>query len=559
MAEHKPRISRRGFAGLLAVSGAGVLAGGWIIARHVRRPPPPPYVLRRLRPTELPIRVITDARQTAFTGDDFTRPHAFLWERAGRLAAKGGAPEPSERANVVVVGGGISGLCAAYLMRDLRPILLEQGEQLGGNSRGEQWGELRYSIGAAYISPPEPGGEIDRLFRDLGIAGDLRRSDASEGGGYVLGGRLHAGFWRGESDPARAADFRRVLEVLRRYYDEEYVDIPPGAAQEAELRRLDAMTFEAWVAAKLGPLHPHVAEAFDLYSWSTYGGTVREVSAAQMLYFLSSDVREVAAFPGGNSAISQALVQKLERGLPMGSLRPRSLVVQVAPHAEGVTVTYEDRPGTLRTILAKRCVVACAKFIAKHVVQGVPAAQRAAMSRLRYRAYLVANVLLHRRVPIEAYDCWRLTGRRSRGPREGFAERPFTDLVFAGWAAHDRPARSGLPLYKPVAYDGGRAEVFVPDAFATQKAKFEAAIPEIVQLWGVTERDVAGVRVTRWGHPLPLAERGLLADGIAQRACAPVDGRIFFAQQDNWCSPAFEPAFGSVRETVAALRRTLRA
>lgn len=558
MSGGKTKMSRRGFVALAAVGGAGVAVGGWVIGRRIWRPAPPPYMPRRLTPTELPVRVISDVRQTGYTGDDFTRPHAFLWQRAQKLVGLGGAPDPTERANVVVVGGGISGLCAAYLLRDLHPVLLEQGAQLGGNSRGEQWGDLRYSIGAAYISPPEPGGEIDLFFRQLGIAGELRRSDSSDGGGYVLGGRLHAGFWRGESDPERAGDFRRVFDVLKRYYDEEYVDIPPGAGQSEALRRLDAITFEAWVTQKLGRLHPHVAEAFDLYSWSTYGGTVREISAAQMLYFLSSDVQDVAAFPGGNSAISQALVRKLETGLPVGSVRSGSLVVEVAPHPEGVTVTYEDAAGTLRTILAKKCVVACAKFIAKHIVQGLPAAQLAAMRRLRYRAYIVANVLLRRRLPVEAYDCWRLTGARSRSPREGFAERPFTDLLFAGWAQHDRPSHSGLTLYKALAYDGGRAEVLADGSFAAQKAKFEASIPEIVQMWGATESDVAGVRVTRWGHALPLAERGLISDGIAARACAPVDGRIFFAQQDNWCSPAFEPAFASAREAAAALRRSLR-
>ena len=557
MSSGNGKISRRGFVCLAAVGGAGLVAGGWLIGRRFWRPAPPPYMPRHLAPTEMPVRVITDVAQTAYTGDDFTRPHAFLWQRVQRLAALGGAPEPSERANVVVVGGGVSGLCSAYLLRDLHPVLLEQGAQLGGNSRGEQWGDLRYSIGAAYISPTEPGGVIDRLFRELGIADELRRSDSSDGGGYVLGGRLHDGFWHGESDPARAGEFRRVFDRLKRYYDAEYVDIPPEAGQDEALRRLDVITFDAWVTQNLGTLHPHVAEAFDLYAWSTYGGTVREISAAQMLYFLSSDVQDVAAFPGGNSCISQALARKLEARLPIGSLRPQSLVVEVAPHPEGVTVTYQDQAGILRTILAKKCVVACAKFIAKHIVQGLPAAQLAAMRKLRYRAYIVANVLLRRRTPMEAYDCWRLTGARSQSPRAGFAQRPFTDLLFAGWAQHDRPEHSGLTLYKALAYDGGRAEVFADGSFASQKAKFEAAIPEIVQMLGVTEADVAGVRVTRWGHPLPLAERGLISDGIAARACAPVDGRIFFAQQDNWCSPAFEPAFASAREATTALRHTL--
>lgn len=71
--------------------------------------------------------------------------------------------------------------------------------------------------------------------------------------------------------------------------------------------------------------------------------------------------------------------------------------------------------------------------------------------------------------------------------------------------------------------------------------------------------DVLDVRLTRWGHPLPLAEVGLVADGHCEAARRPIAGRVFFAHQDNWCSPAFEPSFATANEVTGQLAQVLRA
>jgi hypothetical protein len=167
----------------------------------------------------------------------------------------------------------------------------------------------------------------------------------------------------------------------------------------------------------------------------------------------------------------------------------------------------------------------------------------------------VANVLLKKRVPSPFYDCWRIGGTPPASARD---RRPFTDLLFASWAAHDEVDRSGLTLYKCLPYDGGRPELYGEGSFQREKQSFEAALPEIVRALGLSDTDVAGVRMTRWGHPMPLAERGLIADGVAAQACAPVADRIFFAQQDNWCSPAFEPTLASARMAAAAIEKAMK-
>src|SRR4051812_7249007 len=55
--------------------------------------------------------------QNTYSGDNPDRAHRFLWNKA-QLLKSGKLPEPTESAEVVVVGGGMSGLISSYLLRD---------------------------------------------------------------------------------------------------------------------------------------------------------------------------------------------------------------------------------------------------------------------------------------------------------------------------------------------------------------------------------------------------------------------------------------------------------
>jgi len=555
----KQDLTRRQFVGAMTLGATSLALGsGCVLSQGfffgVKFPGSGP----QLGPHQFPVAAITGAKQTGFSGDDYTRAHAFLWQKAQTLAARGGIPSPSETA--VVVGGGVSGLSSAYLLRDKNPIVLEQASQFGGNSRGEVWGNSRFSIGAAYLSPPDEDGDIMNLFRELGIDKELRVHKSHDGGSFIQDGTIREGFWHGTSDPARAADFERVYKKMGEVNETRYPDIPhiaDGQLSLAELHELDSISFADWLKKELGSVHPHALEYFEQYCWSTYGGSINEVSAAQTLAFVASDVSSMAAFPGGNSAISQALVKKLADALPAGNMRTGALVVDVSVQRDGVAICYEQADGKLKTILAKACVFSSAKFIAKKVITGIPQEQLDAIAKLKWRAYLVANVLLKKKVPSPGFDCFRLVGRFPADTAAESQSRPFTDMIYASWAESDRCDHSVLTLYKGIPHDGGRADLFAPDSYERHRKSFEDAIPEIAKIAGISPDQIEGIRLTRWGHPMPLAQVGLLSSGIAQKAHQPVGGRIFFSQQDNWCSPAFEPSFASAQETAKQVRSVL--
>ena len=69
--------------------------------------------------------------------------------------------------DVVIVGGGIAGLSAAWRLRHRDVLLLEGGDRLGGRMRSDPCGEYWLNYGAHLF--PAPGSLVDAMARDCGL------------------------------------------------------------------------------------------------------------------------------------------------------------------------------------------------------------------------------------------------------------------------------------------------------------------------------------------------------------------------------------------------------
>ena len=70
--------------------------------------------------------------------------------------------------DVVVVGGGIAGLAAAWRLRGHDVLLLEAGDRLGGRLRSDPRGDYWLNYGAHLF--PGPGSLVASLARECGLA-----------------------------------------------------------------------------------------------------------------------------------------------------------------------------------------------------------------------------------------------------------------------------------------------------------------------------------------------------------------------------------------------------
>ena len=69
--------------------------------------------------------------------------------------------------DVVIVGGGIAGLTAAYMLRDQEVLLLERTERLGGRVETVSFGDTTLNIGTQFFN--EEDTSFVHLIDELGI------------------------------------------------------------------------------------------------------------------------------------------------------------------------------------------------------------------------------------------------------------------------------------------------------------------------------------------------------------------------------------------------------
>lgn len=496
---------------------------------------------------------------TAFSGDEYRHPHDLLWHIDEYVQKKGGRPTAlTAEVDTIIVGGGISGLLAAYQVRDKNWMLFEQASRLGGNAKSETFQGAAYSLGPAYVTVPEPGSSEEKFLRDTGLLAEARH-EAPEEARVLFGGLRN--LWDGSTDPAARADAARMEETLRRIYEDAFPEIPlkSGGLDREALAALDRQSAADWLRAQ-GNLHPHLVEYFQLYCWSSFGGSLDELSAAQFLNFVASETKGVLAFPGGNGAIARRLHEILLRS-PAGEARIRSstLVLEVKEAGNGVEVLVEAADGTLQLHRARAVVVAAPKYVARMILRkSLDSARDQLWNELPYRAYAVANVLLKEKITSPAFDLYCLRGAVPDTPSFGRrTDRPVTDLIFGNWADRDASGPTVLTAYRPYPLDGARNFLMGPNLHERVQKEIGADIAVWLGQLGYDPGIVAGIRLSLWGHSVPLAQKGLFASGALERIGAPLGARIFFANQDNYMNPSFESCLASAEDAGVRVRQLL--
>ncbi len=482
-----------------------------------------------------------------FTGDDFARAADVPFH----TEYQGPVPTPSEDTDVVVVGGGISGLTTAYLLREHRPIVLELHPKFGGNAQGEQWQDTAYSLGSAYIITPDEGGFLERFYKDLGLDQVQRTSFPPDP--MAFGGNIEPDYWSGTGVTAQERDaFERYARVVKYMAEEEYPEIPlsSSTADADAVRALDRKTFREDLEERMGiPLTPLLTSGVQSYFYSSFGAGIDEISAAAGWNFLAAEEFGRWVFPGGNAYMAWALWTRLravEASGPPGSdmLRSSCTVVDARRSGDRYIVTYVDPDGTERSIRTKFVVMAGSKHIVKYFLQGVQAQDPekfTAMREIDTAAYVTANVLLDAPVTRDFYDLFLINDDAfplTPGEFES-GSRP-VDVLNGNFALPDSTPRSSLTLYWPLPWFTARFGLLDDHGWRRYTTSIADDVRYSLRLLNIAESSVRQVRLSRWGHALPIAKPHFIADGHAEHLRRPFDDRVYFANQDNWALPAIE-------------------
>lgn len=464
-----------------------------------------------------------------FTGDEPDPNHERLWNVDGYIQKCGGIPTPTEQQNVVIIGGGLSGLISAYYLQSLKPLVLEQASQFGGNSKGEILGSSVYSMGPAYISIPESNSHSAKMLNQIGVLKHGQIESATHKSIFFQK-KVTENFWSGKHDNPQV--YQQFLILLKSFEN----------MSSSQLERLNKITMKMWIKSNFPQVTTGLYEYLEYYSWSSFGATLDEVAAGEYLSWQASELKGVLVFPGGNSFITQGLYQFLRNTVGSSQLRTKNTVLKVIAGNDYVDIVVEESLNKLKTIRAKYAVLAAPKFVAKKIVTGLRVEQLKAMDSIEYRSYMVGNVVLNKKIKSKGFDLYCLDNKIPETPTPSRTMTDgFTDMIFASWAQKDASDKTILTLYKAFPYQGARQYLLNPMAHNKHRDFMLQELQGYFPALGITSQDMAAVRMTLWGHAVPVCRAGLASSKFLELASQPL-GNIFFANQDNSVSPSYESA-----------------
>ncbi len=510
--------------------------------------------------------------QDGFTGDGFPElgeTHVELPPFIQPLNERD-LPAPEQAVRVAVIGGGISGLTVAYLLRDLAPVVLDAHPRFGGAARGEDWSGIRYSLGNAYVITPDKGSFLEGIYRELGLPEVAAVSDDPDP--VEIDGAVLEDFWVDGlgGDPGEVAALAEYADVVRYFAEKAYPEIPYPPQDEKWIFELDQKTLKQDIEERMSlPVPPLLESAIQGYCFSSFGAGWDQISAASGWNFVAAEEYGRWVFPGGTSYLSRALWSRLHQasGSEGSMLRGGCVALDVRLRDGSVLVTYRDPQGALRSLLAERVVMACPKFVCKHVIRDLAAMDSRkfdAINQLQYTPYLVANVLVDRPLKLDFYDIFLLG---DSGEPLGFwnpcgklfkmDDSPVTDVLDGAFARPRDLTRSVLTLYWPLMCPLARYDMLVNDPWRRWTERLAVQLDGILGLLDMTRDDVVQVRMSRWGHAMPVAAPNLIASGATEHLRRPIDDRIYFVNQDNWALPAVENSMLDAQIMADQIREAL--
>jgi phytoene dehydrogenase-like protein len=435
-------------------------------------------------------------------------------------------PASSAEYDVVIVGGGASGLMCGYKLRNLNLLLLEKEPRLGGNAISEQWRGQWYSTGAAY----QEDEEVEALCREIGMEiHPIRSVDAAIINNTLVPEFWAEGLWKSPYPDSVKKNFGQFVK------DMKALDLEKNA------EKLDNLTF----AELLKPYGPEVKAWFDNFGPNNWGADTENTSAlvgAESVRWGGGVLPNRFTWPGGLGRISLALEERLQKAVP-GRLRKGATVLQVETKTGKVQVSYSEND-ELKTVSARTVVLACQKFITKKIVKGLDQEHLDAMDEMRYQPYLVVNVCSNQVIYNGSFD--------TNIP----APCMIVDFNVADWVINrdnkevNRPAVLTCYVPRP---EGERSRI-LRDDYCTS---FGQKVVDQLEVWfpGAKSK-IEEVHIYRRGHPMYASAPGVVTR-VAPKLRQPF-GNIFFGHSDSEggvtdYSTALQAAERTSKEVMAAL------
>ena len=295
--------------------------------------------------------------------------------------------------DVVIVGGGLAGLSAAWECRDKNILVLEADDRVGGRIKSEKRGDYWMNVGGHVFSGK--GSETQRLADEVGV--EIRPIDGHLAGLAMNGALLTSGAV--EFYPFRIPmSFKDRLQLIvsglkvraavlyysrisKRRDGESYWDL-----QDRIYNFKNDKTFEDFVGKTSGD-----AMAMFGATVTRSGGRVNEVAAGTGIGYFKIVWDKSPSLGnsiwGGASEYPESIAKKLG-----DVIKVSSPVQEVVLHDDHVEITYSDATGS-HTVEAKHVVMATVASVTHKLLKGAAPDMVDALSKVRYAPYVAGAFL----------------------------------------------------------------------------------------------------------------------------------------------------------------------
>jgi monoamine oxidase len=270
---------------------------------------------------------------------------------------------PSERrADVVIVGAGLSGLMAArtLLAASVEPLILEARDRVGGRTwtRPASDGTL-LDLGGQWIGPTQR--RVLALAGELGVQ-TFKTYDTGNNIEYRRGERVTYSGAIPTHDPIVSADAVEAMLTLNMMATQVPLDAPWIASNALEW---DAQTFDTWIRANARS--DEARELMGLVIQAVFSVEARDVSLLHVLFYIHSagNLMDLVAITGGaqesrcvggtqqlSEKMAAALGERVILNAPVHTIAQDERGVRV--EADGVTISAERAIIALPPTLAGR-------------------------------------------------------------------------------------------------------------------------------------------------------------------------------------------------------------
>lgn len=337
----------------------------------------------------------------------------------GNMGSK--VPVSTREKKVVIVGGGISGLFAAWWFEKKGFTdyeLLELENEIGGNSR---WGSnsiSAYPWGAHYVPLPGPEAHwVREFFEELGI---IRGYDESGRPFYddfflcadpqerlLIHGRWQEGLvphlGLGQEDHRQYDAFFGMMEKFKtaRGRDGRRAFVIPmeESSHDPQFTKLDQISMAQFMDEQ-GWSSPFLKWYVNYCCRDDYGSPATKVSAWAGLHYFASRNGEAAnadptallTWPEGNGWLVEKMRSRFD-----GRIHRGHLVYHLENRENHVLIDcLELATRNTERIRAEAVIFAAPRFVAKHVIPDLANLKPGYFKELEYAPWMVANVSLTR-------------------------------------------------------------------------------------------------------------------------------------------------------------------